>query len=271
MTVTPSSSRGRLAVVGLGPGSKNMCTPEARDLLIGATDWVGYRTYVDLAATIVAPAPTQTLHRTGNRVEADRACAALDLAADGRSVVVISSGDPGIFAMATAIMEQLDDRAAAKRWAGVQLSVHPGVSAAHLAAARAGAPLGHDFCVISLSDNLKPWSVIERRLDAAAGADFVLALYNPRSRHRPDQLARALEVIRHHRAPDTPVIFGHELGRPGERVRIVALGVRETDGAGEVDMTTVVIVGSSQTRTIEVAGATETDRTWVYTPRSYPD
>lgn len=271
MTATPPSLRGRLAVVGLGPGSSHLCTPEVRDLLIGATDWVGYRTYIDLATTIVTPTPAQRLHRTGNRVEAERARAALDLAAEGRAVAIISSGDPGIFAMAAAVIEQLDCEHSAKRWASVDVSVHPGVSAAQVAAARAGAPLGHDFCVISLSDNLKPWSVIERRLDAAAGADFVLALYNPRSRHRPDQLAHALAVIRRHRSPDTPVVLGHNVGRPSERVRTVTLGALDATEVGEIDMATVVIVGSSRTATVTDERAAADGRAWTYTPRSYPD
>lgn len=268
MNPSPTPTPGRLAVVGLGPGTAHLCTPEVRELLVDATDWVGYRTYLDLATEIIEPNPGQTLHRSDNRVEADRAAAALDLAARGGRVVVISSGDPGVFAMAAAVMEQIDAESDGDRWRGVDLSVHPGISAAQLAAARAGAPLGHDFCVISLSDNLKPFSVIERRLDAAAGADFVLALYNPRSRHRPDQFGRAITAIARHRAPQTPVIVGRDVGRRGEVVRTLTL-----DDLGDeqiqvgVDMRTVVIVGSSRTRTF---GGPDGDR-WVYTPRSSPD
>jgi precorrin-3B C17-methyltransferase len=238
-----------LAVVGLGPGGPATCTPEVRELLAEATDWVGYGTYLDQAATIVEP--SAVLHRTDNREEAQRAAHALDLAAEGGRVVVISSGDPGVFAMAAAVLEQLDGR-------DVEVTVHPGVTAAQAVAAKAGAPLGHDFCVISLSDNLKPWSLIERRLAAAAGADFVLALYNPRSKARPDQFARAVEVIAEHRAGDTPVVLGRDVGRPGEAIRVTTLADLDAD---EVDMRTTVIVGSSTTTT---AGR------FVYTPRSHP-
>lgn len=256
---------GRLAVVGLGPGAVATCTDEVRQLLADATDWVGYDTYLDMGAALVAPRPDQVLHRSDNREEAARAHAALALAADGRDVVVISSGDPGVFAMAAAVMEQLD---ADPGLAGsAEVSVHPGISAAQAAAARAGAPLGHDFCVVSLSTNLKPWAIIERRLDAAAGADFVVALYNPRSHHRPDDFGRAMAVLRRHRDDATPVVLGRDVGRPDESVRIVALGELATPkGQAEIDMRTVVIVGSSQTRTVEGPGG----RRWTYTPRWYP-
>jgi cobalt-precorrin 5A hydrolase/precorrin-3B C17-methyltransferase len=185
----------------------------------------------------------------------------LSLAAQGRSVVVVSSGDPGIFAMAAAVMEALDGSADAA-WHGVELTVMPGISAAQGAAARAGAPLGHDFCILSLSDNLKPWDVIERRLDHAAAADLVLAFYNPISRARPWQLGRALEIIRQHRQPETPVVLGRDVGRPGETMRIVTLGQLSP---ADVDMRTVVIVGSSTTTTFAKADGTA----WVYTPRWY--
>jgi precorrin-3B C17-methyltransferase len=247
-------SPGRLAVVGLGPGDAGTCTPDVVTELAAATDRVGYGRYLDLAAGIVPLPDSAVEHRTDNREEADRAAHALRLAAEGRHVVVVSSGDPGIFAMAAAVMEQLDGATTV-----VDVVVHPGVSAAQVAAARVGAPLGHDFCVISLSDNLKPWSLIERRLDAAAGADFVLALYNPRSKARPDQFARAVELLLDHRDPSTPVVLGRSLGRPGETVEVVTLG--ELADA-EVDMATVVLVGSSQTRTA--------DGRWTYTPRSHP-
>jgi precorrin-3B C17-methyltransferase len=247
-------SPGRLAVVGLGPGDAGTCTPDVVTELTAATDRVGYGRYLDLAAGIVPLADGAVEHRTDNREEADRAAHAIQLAAEGRHVVVISSGDPGIFAIAAAVMEQLDGTST-----DVEVVVHPGVSAAQVAAARAGAPLGHDFCVISLSDNLKPWSIIERRLDAAAGADFVLALYNPKSKARPDQFARAVDVLLQHRDSSTPVVLGRSLGRPGEVVEHVTLG-QLTEA--EIDMATVVLVGSSQTRTI--AGR------WTYTPRSHP-
>lgn len=263
-----SGPRGRLAVIGLGPGAAGSCTPSTQHLLHQATDWVGYDTYLDLAQAIVTPTRKQTLHRSDNREEAARAAFALDLAAEGRDVVVVSSGDPGVFAMAAAVMEQLEQETNPSRWSATTVSVHPGISAAQAAAARAGAPLGHDFCVISLSDNLKPWSIIERRLDAAAAADFVIALYNARSQHRPAQFGEAVAVLRRHRADATPVVVARDVGRPGERVRVAGL-VELADGplADDIDMRTVLIVGSSQTRVIDGADG----RRWTYTPRSYPD
>jgi precorrin-3B C17-methyltransferase len=263
--MTPTPVTGRVTVVGLGPGSPDSCSPEVRDLLEDASDWVGYGRYLDLAADIVEPTG-QAMHRTNNRVEAERARHALDLAVEGGRVVVISSGDPGVFAMASAVMEQLDaDRTLAS---AIEVTVHAGISAAQAAAARAGAPLGHDFCVLSLSDNLKPWALIERRLDAVGAADLVVALYNPRSRHRPDQFGLAVDVLRRHRGDTTPVVVGRSVGRPGESVRVVTLGqLAEADVQAEVDMATVVIVGSSQSTTIERAGR----EPWVYAPRSHPD
>jgi len=173
---------------------------------------------------------------------------------------VVSSGDPGVFAMAAAIFEVLDDPQADARRRDVDVEVVPGITAALAVAARVGAPLGHDWCCLSLSDNLKPWPVIERRLDAVAAADFVVALYNPVSRHRPWQLGRAFEILATGREPSTPVVLGRDVGRPAETVTVTTLG---TVDLSVVDMRTVLIVGSSTTRTI--AG----DR--VYTPRSYAD
>jgi precorrin-3B C17-methyltransferase len=248
------------------------CTPEVRARLETASDWVGYDTYLDLAQAIVAPSARQTLHRSDNRQEAERASFALDLAAEGREVAVVSSGDPGVFAMAAAVMEQLEHQQDAARWAATAVSVHPGISAAQAAAARVGAPLGHDFCVLSLSDNLKPWSIIEHRLDAAASADLVIALYNPRSHHRPEQFGTAMEVVARHRKTDTPVVLARDVGRPDELVRVVTLGEltdddrRPNELQQTVDMRTVVIVGSSQTRVIDGADG----QPWTYTPRSYP-
>src|SRR3954468_7649366 len=255
--MAPTTS-GRLAVVGLGPGSPGLMAPDARVELDRAQDIVGYATYVQLAGAF---RPDQTLHVSDNREELDRARHAFALAASGRHVAVVSSGDPGVFAMAAAVfeaLEQSDDPA----WQAVDLVVLPGISAAQAAAARAGAPLGHDFCIISLSDNLKPWAVIERRLDAAAGADFVLALYNPVSRARPWQLDSAFTLLRRHRDPGTPVVLGRDIGRPGEILRITTLGEVRAD---MVDMRTVVIVGSSETRVLPRPGSA-----WVYTPRRYP-
>jgi precorrin-3B C17-methyltransferase len=254
-----------LTIVGLGPGDAGTCTPAAASRLVAATDLVGYGPYLDMAAALMSPEAQEPARRHGsdNREEATRARLALDLAAEGRDVVVVSSGDPGVFAMASAVMEQLDG-APAGRWDGVEVEVLPGVTAAQAAAARVGAPLGHDFCVISLSDNLKPWDVVERRVAAAAEADFVVALYNPASRHRPWQLARAAEVLLDHRAPDTPVVLGRDIGRPGEKVDVVALGALADS---PVDMRTVVIVGSSTTRCVTGPDG----RARVYTPRTYPD
>jgi precorrin-3B C17-methyltransferase len=183
---------GRLAVVGLGPGDPLWRTPEATARLAAATDLVGYGPYLRQVGTI---GEHQTSHSFPNRKEAARAAFALDLAASGRDVVLVSSGDPGIFAMASAVVEELHRENASRRWAGVSITVIPGVTAATAAAARIGAPLGHDLCLLSLSDVLKPWEIIERRITAAAMADFVIALYNPLSRHRPWQLQRALDLI----------------------------------------------------------------------------
>jgi precorrin-3B C17-methyltransferase len=268
---------GTLTVVGLGPGGPATCTPEVSAVLAAATDLVGYGPYLDMAAGVVPDASARR-HASDNREEADRARHALDLAAAGGRVVVVSSGDPGVFAMATAVLEQLDgpeldpgpglDPASggagpAGRWAGVEVVVLPGISAAQAAAARAGAPLGHDFCVISLSDNLKPWEVVERRLAAAAGVDFVIALYNPVSRHRPWQFGRAIELLAEHRAGSTPVVLGRDVGRPAESVTLVTL---DELPAAPVDMRTVVIVGSSSTRW----ATTPTGARRAYTPRRYP-
>lgn len=221
---------------------------------------MGYGPYLEMAGP---PAAAQRLHGSDNRVEAERAALALDLAAGGGRVAVVSSGDPGIFAMAAAVWEQLDRPDAPAAWDAVDVAVTAGVSAAQAAAAAAGAPLGHDFAVISLSDNLKPWAVVERRLGAVAGADLVVALYNPVSRHRPWQLGRALEVLGGHRAPATPVVLGRDVGRPGGTTRVLELG--DLDPAA-VDMRTVVIVGSSTTRLVRRPGRPPA----AYTPRRYP-
>ncbi|MDA8357295.1 MAG: precorrin-3B C(17)-methyltransferase [Actinomycetota bacterium] len=260
--MTLPRGRGRLAIVGLGPGGTPWRTPAADALLTEATDLVGYTTYLDMVEAWPAG---QVRHPSDNRAEAERAARALDLAAEGRSVVIVSSGDPGVFAMAAAVMEQLDRSDRPASWEDVDVIVSPGVSAAQAAAARAGAPLGHDFATISLSDNLKPWSVIESRLAAAAAADFVLALYNPASRHRPSQLGRALAVIGAHRRPDTPVVVARDVGRSAERVEVVPLASLDPT---VVDMRTILIVGSSQTRMVDVPGW---DRRGVYTPRRYPE
>lgn len=261
---TLSAPRGHVAIVGLGPGSASLLTPESAHELERATDWVGYGRYLMMASRLVTPDPSITRHGSGNRVEADRARLALDLAGEGRRVAVISSGDPGVFAMASVVIEMI--AAGGPEWSQLEVSVHPGVSAAQAAAARVGAPLGHDFCVISLSDNLKPWSVIEQRLHAAAAADFVLALYNPRSRHRPEQFGEAVHLIARYRAASTPVVLAHDVYRPAERVEVVTLEELATSSTLEgVGMRTVVIIGSSQTRQISREGTP-----LVFTPRSYP-
>jgi precorrin-2 C20-methyltransferase/precorrin-3B C17-methyltransferase len=246
---------GRLTVLGVGPGRVDWCTPSASARLTTATDLVGYGPYLDLVAVDCGA----RRHPSDNRVEADRACHALDLAEAGGDVVVVSSGDPGVFAMASAVLEQLDLHP--ERWPNVDVDVEPGITAAQAVASRVGAPLGHDFCVISLSDVLKPWAVIERRLDAAAAADFVIALYNPRSRHRPHQLAQAIEVVGRHRQPSTPVIIGRSVGRPGESVTVTDLARLMPD---TIDMSTVIVIGSSTTRVIDRPLGSS-----VYTPRAY--
>jgi cobalt-precorrin 5A hydrolase/precorrin-3B C17-methyltransferase len=251
---------GRLAVVGLGPGSAVWRTPEASARLAGATDLVGYGPYLALVPELTPP-PVR--HEFDNREEATRAQFGLDLAARGRDVVVVSSGDPGIFAMATAVVEELH-RADDGRYRGVEVSIVPGVTAASAAAARVGAPLGHDFCCLSLSDVLKPWAVVEQRLEAVAGADLVVALYNPISRHRPWQLGRAMEILGGYRSPSTPVVLGRDLGRTGEAVQVTTLGALDI---ADVDMRTVVMVGSSTTRAFKDVDG----HTWVYTPRAYPE
>ncbi|WP_126227858.1 precorrin-3B C(17)-methyltransferase [Burkholderia ambifaria] len=255
---TLGRARGRLTVLGLGPGDAAWLTPAARDALAQATDILGYTTYVTMAGPFRAD---QRVHGTDNREEMQRARHAFELAAEGRRVAVVSSGDPGVFAMAAAVLEALDE-ARDPRWAAVELRVEPGVSASLATAAQAGAPLGHDFCAISLSDNLKPWDVIEMRLRHAAQADLVMAFYNPISRARPWQLDRALDVVRAHRAADTVVVLGRDIGRPGATLATTTLGALRSD---QVDMRTMVIVGSSTTRRFAIGDGRE----WVYTPRWY--
>ncbi|WP_294352616.1 precorrin-3B C(17)-methyltransferase [uncultured Sphingomonas sp.] len=250
-------SAGWLAIAGLGPGDEALVTPEVSDALAQATDVIGYIPYV----ARVAPRDGLVLHASDNRVELDRATLALELAARGRRVVVVSSGDPGVFAMAAAVFEALETGEAA--WRDLDIRVLPGITAMLAAAARAGAPLGHDFCAINLSDNLKPWSVVERRVALAAEADFAIAFYNPRSRARPDGLDRAFAVLRAACGDERPVLFARAVTTADETLRIVPL----PDARGEMaDMRTMVIVGSSRTRVIERAGAPI-----LYTPRWMPE
>ncbi|MCC3429319.1 MAG: precorrin-3B C(17)-methyltransferase [Microcoleus sp. PH2017_04_SCI_O_A] len=251
-------SRGKLAIVGTGPGGAPWMSPEVKEILREATDWVGYKFYLDLAGTL---REGQNRHDSDNREEIDRARFALDLAASGKSVAVVSSGDPGIFAMAAAVFEAIDFDAKPE-WEGIDIRVAPGISAMQAAAAAIGAPLGHDFCVISLSDILKPWEVIEQRISAAAAADLVMAFYNPISKQRVWQLKRAIEILLETRDAKTPVVLGRNLGRSGQSVRVCTLGEFQPEDA---DMRTLVIVGSSQTRIIP----RKFGDIWVYTPRRY--
>ncbi|MFM0204857.1 precorrin-3B C(17)-methyltransferase [Paraburkholderia fungorum] len=252
--------RGRLTVIGLGPGSADLMVPAARTALNEATDILGYETYVKMAGPFRAD---QRVDGTDNREEMQRARHAFELASTGRSVVMVSSGDPGVFAMAAAVLEALDNAQPNAAWHAVELSIVPGVSAAMATAAQAGAPLGHDFCMLSLSDNLKPWTIIEKRLKHAAEADLVMAFYNPISRARPWQLDKALDIVREYRAAATKVVLGRDIGRPGSTLRTTTLGELR---ASDVDMRTMVIVGSSTTRGF--ANGIDGGE-WVYTPRWY--
>jgi precorrin-3B C17-methyltransferase len=245
---------GRLSVVGLGPGSPGQLTPQADAAVAAADALFGYGPYLDR----VPERPGQRRHPSDNRQELQRAEHALAMAAEGSNVAVVTGGDPGVFGMAAAVCEALDHGPAS--WRELEVNVVPGVSAKLAVAARVGAPLGHDFCALSLSDNLKPWTAIERRIEAAASVGFVIALYNPISRARPWQLERAFEKLRGVLPATTPVIFGRAIGRPDERIAITSLS--EAD-ANTADMSTCVIVGSAETRVIERRG----NLPLVYTPR----
>jgi precorrin-3B C17-methyltransferase / cobalt-factor III methyltransferase len=246
---------GTLTVVGLGPGDPRYVTPEADAALRDAEALYGYGPYLDR----VAVRPGQSRHPSDNREEGARAAAALGHAAQGARVAVVSGGDPGVFAMAAAICEQIE--AGPNAWRALDVVFVPGITAMLAVAARIGAPLGHDFCALSLSDNLKPWDVVERRLDAAANAGFVIALYNPISRARPWQFGKAIERLRRHLPPSTPVVFGRAVGRPDERISVATLAQADATPA---DMATLVIVGSRETRVIARPGRSPL----VYTPRA---
>jgi cobalt-precorrin 5A hydrolase/precorrin-3B C17-methyltransferase len=252
-------ARGRLSVVGIGPGDPAWRTPEVSTALEEADDIVGYGLYLDLIADAIAGKPR---HATDLGEEEARVKRALDLSAEGRRVCLVSSGDAGIYALATLVFELMEriDRA---DWNRVDIAVLPGVSAVQAAAARAGAPLGHDFCAISLSDLLTPWPAIRGRLEAAATGDFVVAIYNPASLKRRRRFEDALAILRPARPPETPVVLARNLGRAGEAVEILPLSRLTVD---RVDMLTLVVIGSSRTRAIERGG-----RRWVYTPRGYGD
>ncbi|WP_166294010.1 MULTISPECIES: precorrin-3B C(17)-methyltransferase [unclassified Bradyrhizobium] len=239
---------GTLTIAGLGPGDEALITPEVTSALAAATDIVGYAPYV----TRVPPRAGLTLHSSDNRVELQRAADALRLASEGRHVVVVSSGDPGVFAMASAVFEALED---APQWRDLSIRVLPGVTAMLAAAASAGAPLGHDFCAINLSDNLKPWPLIEKRLRLAAEADFAIAMYNPRSASRPEGFGRALEILREAGCDERIVVFARAVSTPDQRIETVELRDAKPEMA---DMRTLVIVGNSATRRVG---------RWVYAPR----
>jgi precorrin-2 C20-methyltransferase/precorrin-3B C17-methyltransferase len=239
---------GTVAVVGLGPGDSEWMTPQSRRELAAATDLIGYGPYLDR----VAPSPGQRRHPSDNSDEPQRARLACELAEQGRAVAVVSSGDPGVFAMATAVLEE------AKQWPGVEVRVIPAMTAAQAVASRVGAPLGHDYAVISLSDRLKPWEVIAARLSAAAAADLVLAIYNPASKSRTWQVAAMRDLLLEHRDAGTPVVIGRDVSGPKESVTVVRLADLNP---ADVDMRCLLIVGSSQTQWY---GET------VFTPRRYP-
>jgi precorrin-3B C17-methyltransferase len=246
---------GRLDIVGLGPGAADLLAPRAAAVLDAAEVLVGYATYL---ARIPAR-DGQVRHASDNRQELARARQALELAAAGRRVAVVSSGDAGVFAMAAAVFEAIE--AGPPAWRALEVQVVPGISAVLAAAARIGAPLGHDFCAVSLSDNLKPWAVVATRLAAAAQAGFVIALYNPASRARPSQLGAAFALLRGILPPATPVAFASAISRPEESVALTTLAAADP---GLADMRTLVLIGSAATRRIERADG----GAWLYTPRS---
>ena len=254
LTRLPGRARGMLHVVGLGPGTPEWRAPAASAALSSSTDWVGYGLYLDLAADL---RDDQAEHRFPLGGEEDRVRHAIALAKQGKEVALICSGDAGIYAMAALVYEIVDLEPSR-----IAVNVIPGISAFQAAAAKAGAMIGHDFCCISLSDLLTPWEVIERRLKAAAEGDFVIAFYNPRSLKRRDQIARAFAILSRHRPADAPVIIASNLGRPEEKVKIVPFATFDPD---DVDMLTLVMVGSSQSRSF----ARGDGKTYAYTPRGY--
>jgi precorrin-3B C17-methyltransferase len=245
---------GALTVLGLGPGPEKWLTPEATDALAKAEDLFGYTTYLDRVPSVAG----QTRHGSDNREEVSRAKTALDLAATGRRVAIVSGGDPGVFAMAAAVFEVIEHGPAT--WRAIDVTVLPGVTAMLAAAARVGAPLGADFCAINLSDNLKPWSVIESRLKLAAQAGFVMALYNPASKARQTKIFDAFAILSEALPSATPVVVARAIGRPDERVMITNLG--DVDPS-IVDMQTLLIVGTQDTRLVQRPNGDP----WVYSPR----
>ncbi|MGX9354508.1 precorrin-3B C(17)-methyltransferase [Roseobacteraceae bacterium S113] len=245
---------GTLVIAGLGPGADALIAPAVQDAVDRATDIVGYIPYVRR----ITPREGLTLYESDNRVEIDRSRHALEMAAEGRHVVVVSSGDPGVFAMAAAVFEAVEEGPEA--WRALDIQVLPGITASLAAAAAAGAPLGHDFCTINLSDNLKPWALIEKRLRLAVEADFAMAFYNPRSKARPEGFVRALELLRDICEPERLILFARAVSTPDEAINIQTLASAMPEMA---DMRTVVLVGSSLTRRI----ARPEGAPWVYTPR----
>jgi precorrin-3B C17-methyltransferase len=246
---------GKLWIIGLGPGADDLSTPRAIAALAEATDLVGYATYLKRLSV----RSDQKVHASDNREEIVRADMAIDMALSGRHVAVVSGGDPGVFAMAAAVFEALDARAAQDH--PLDVEVVPGVSAVLAAAARIGAPCGGDFCVINLSDNLKPFDVILTRVKAAAEAGFVQAYYNPLSKSRPHQLGQVLGCLRDILPDTVPVIFAAAISRSDETIHRTTLAEADSDKA---DMRTLVIIGTAETRVIARAGA----EPWIYTPRS---
>ncbi len=256
---TLGRARGKLFVVGIGPGGEGWRSPEVSRMIASSTDLVGYSLYLDLLGSL---AKGKTRHDFDLGKEEARVVHAMELAGTGKNVALVCSGDAGIYAMATLVFELLEKGGISDGAMRIEVEVSPGISALQGAAARAGAPLGHDFCTISLSDLLTPLEDIKRRVSAAGEGDFVIAFYNPVSIKRRTQLAWARDRLLEFRPASTPVILATNLGRPGERIRVVGLGELNVD---DVDMLTVVVVGSSQTRTVTMGDG----KTWVYTPRGY--
>ncbi|MDO6726339.1 precorrin-3B C(17)-methyltransferase [Cognatishimia sp. 1_MG-2023] len=249
-----AAGSGWVTIVGIGPGDEALITPEVTAAIGEATDIVGYIPYVER----VGAREGLTLHPSDNRVEIDRSQHALQMASEGKRVIVVSSGDPGVFAMAAAVLEAVEHGEAA--WRDLDIRVLPGITAMLAASAACGAPLGHDFCAINLSDNMKPWDLIEKRLRLAAEADFAMAFYNPRSKSRPEGFGKAVKALQEACGDDRPMIFARNVSRPDQTIKIVPLTEVTEDMA---DMRTVVLLGSSTTRIIERDGAP-----LIYTPRS---
>lgn len=249
-----AAGSGWVTIVGIGPGDEALITPEVTAAIGEATDIVGYIPYVER----VGAREGLTLHPSDNRVEIDRSQHALQMASEGKRVIVVSSGDPGVFAMAAAVLEAVEHGKAA--WRDLDIRVLPGITAMLAASAACGAPLGHDFCAINLSDNMKPWDLIEKRLRLAAEADFAMAFYNPRSKSRPEGFGKAVKALQEACGDDRPMIFARNVSRPDQTIKVVPLTEVTEDMA---DMRTVVLLGSSTTRIIERDGAP-----LIYTPRS---